>query len=126
MAEKSSESAQKATQMLEHSQEQVVEGYTYAQQTAKTMADIADISRDVSQIMDGLVDFVQEQKTALDGMAEDIGAISDIGEHNLSASEQAAAASHEMMQQAQALQDIAGRFNLRQTQSAEQMEESIC
>lgn len=45
----------------------------------------------------GLVDFVQEQKTALDGMAEDIGAISDIGEHNLSASEQAAAASHEMM-----------------------------
>ena len=73
-----------------------------------------------------LVDFVQEQKTALDGMAEDIGAISDIGEHNLSASEQAAAASHEMMQQAQALQDIAGRFNLRQTQSAEQMEESIC
>ena len=104
----------------------VVEGYTYAQQTAKTMADIADISRDVSQIMDGLVDFVQEQKTALDGMAEDIGAISDIGEHNLSASEQAAAASHEMMQQAQALQDIAGRFNLRQTQSAEQMEESIC
>ncbi len=112
--------------MLEHSQEQVVEGYTYAQQTAKTMADIADISRDVSQIMDGLVDFVQEQKTALDGMAEDIGAISDIGEHNLSASEQAAAASHEMMQQAQALQDIAGRFNLRQTQSAEQMEESIC
>ena len=59
-------------------------------------------------------------------MAEDIGAISDIGEHNLSASEQAAAASHEMMQQAQALQDIAGRFNLRQTQSAEQMEESIC
>lgn len=126
LAEKSSESAQKATQMLEHSQEQVVEGYTYAQQTAKTMADIADISRDVSQIMDGLVDFVQEQKTALDGMAEDIGAISDIGEHNLSASEQAAAASHEMMQQAQALQDIAGRFNLRQTQSAEQMEESIC
>ena len=126
MAEKSSESAQKATQMLEHSQEQVVEGYTYAQQTAKTMADIADISRDVSQIMDGLVDFVQEQKTALDGMAEDIGAISDIGEHNLSASEHAAAASHEMMQQAQALQDIAGRFNLRQTQSAEQMEESIC
>ena len=95
--------------MLGHSQEQVAEGYTYAQQTAKTMADIADISRDVSKIMDGLVDFVQEQKTALDGMAEDIGAISDIGEHNLSASEQAAAASHEMMQQAQALQDIAGK-----------------
>ncbi|MCR2024339.1 methyl-accepting chemotaxis protein [Anaerotruncus colihominis] len=126
LAEKSSESAQKATQMLEHSQEQVDEGYTYAQQTAKTMSDIADISHDVSKIMDGLVDFVQEQKTALDGMAEDIGAISDIGEQNLSASEQAAAASHEMTQQAQALQDIAGRFNLRQTQSAKQMEESIC
>lgn len=117
LANKSAESAQKTGEMLEHSQRQVAEGLDFANQSARTMGEISEISKEVAKIMDGLVSSVQQQDAALAEILNEINEISSLSDQNLSASAESAAASQQMTQQAEALKQISEQFNLRKSQN---------
>ena len=113
LANQSAESAQKTGEMLEHSQRQVAEGLDFANQSARTMGKIEEISKEVTKIMEGLVSSVQRQEGAIG----EINEISSLSDQNLNESAEAAAASQQMTQQAEALKRISEQFNLRKNQS---------
>ena len=117
LANQSAESAQKTGEMLEHSQRQVAEGLDFANQSARTMGKIEEISKEVTKIMEGLVSSVQRQEGALDEIIGEINEISSLSDQNLNESAEAAAASQQMTQQAEALKRISEQFNLRKNQS---------
>ncbi len=117
LANQSAESAQKTSEMLAHSQRQVAEGVDFAHQSARTMGEIAGISKEVVEIMNGLVRSVQQQDAALGEMLGEINEISNLSDQNLSASADSAAASQQMTEQAEALTRISEQFNLRKPQN---------
>ena len=81
------------------------------------MGKIEEISKEVTKIMEGLVSSVQRQEGALDEIIGEINEISSLSDQNLNESAEAAAASQQMTQQAEALKRISEQFNLRKNQS---------
>lgn len=113
LAAQSTESAHHATEVISNSQYAIQNGVQYAKQAAESFEDIEAISNEISDITKCLGEAVAVQKDSLENMTEQIGQINDFAQKNLDASFESATASQKLNRQAEELQGVSGRFQLR-------------
>lgn len=115
LAAQSTEFAHNATEVISNSQSAIQYGVQYAKQAAESFEDIETISNEISDITRCLGEAVSVQKDSLETMAEQIGQINNFAQKNLDASFESTTASQRLNQQAQELQGVSGRFQLRRS-----------
>lgn len=113
LAAQSTESAQHATEVISHSQSAIEYGVRFAKQAAESFEDIETISNEMSDITRSLGEAVAVQKESLETVTEQIGQINDFAQKNLDASFESTTASQKLNRQAEELQGVSGRFQLR-------------
>ena len=113
LAAQSTESAHHATEVISNSQHAIQNGVQYAKQAAESFEDIEAISNEISDITKCLGEAVTIQKDSLENMTEQIGQINDFAQKNLDASFESTTASQKLNRQAEELQGVSGRFQLR-------------
>lgn len=113
LAAQSTESAQHATEVISHSQSAIEYGVRFAKQAAESFEDIETISNEMSDITRSLGEAVAVQKESLETVTEQIGQINDFAQKNLDASFESTTASQKLNRQAEELQGVSERFQLR-------------
>lgn len=113
LAAKSGESSRKTTEMIKKSQEVVDEGSGFAVEMAKSMQDIYEITKEISDITIQLENAVESEKKSLQAITGQIASINELAQQNVSSSEESAQASKMLTNQADSLQKMANRFRLR-------------
>lgn len=115
LAAQSTEFAHNASEVINNSQSAIQYGVQYAKQAAESFEDIETISNEISEITKCLGEAVSVQKDSLETMTEQIGQINNFAQKNLDASFESTTASQRLNQQAQELQGVSGRFQLRRS-----------
>ena len=115
LAAQSTESAQHATEVISNSLYAIQNSVQYAKQAAESFEDIETISNEISDITKCLGEAVAIQKDSLENMTEQIGQINDFAQKNLDASFESTTASQKLNRQAEELQGVSGRFQLRRS-----------
>ncbi len=113
LAAQSTESAHHATEVISHSQSAIENGVQYAKQAAESFEDIETISNEISEITKCLGEAVAVQKDSLENMTDQIEQINDFAQKNLDASFESTTASQKLNRQAEELQGVSERFQLR-------------
>ncbi|MBC5646772.1 methyl-accepting chemotaxis protein [Christensenella tenuis] len=113
LAAKSGESSRKTTEMIRKSQEVVDEGSGFAVEMAKSMQDIYEITKEISDITIQLENAVASEKKSLQAITGQIASINGLAQQNVLSSEESAQASKMLTDQADSLQKMANRFRLR-------------
>lgn len=113
LAAQSTESAHHATEVISHSQSAIENGVQYAKQAAESFEDIETISNEISEITRCLGEAVAVQKDSLENMTDQIEQINDFAQKNLDASFESTTASQKLNRQAEELQGVSERFQLR-------------
>lgn len=115
LAAQSTEFAHNASEVINNSQSAIQYGVQYAKQAAESFEDIETISNEISEITKCLGEAVSVQKDSLETMTEQIGQINNFAQKNLDASFESTTASQRLNQQAQELQGVSRRFQLRRS-----------
>ena len=113
LAAQSTESAHHATEVITNSQYAISHGVRYAKQAAESFEEIESVSNEISDITERLGKAVTVQKDSLENMTEQIAQINDFAQKNLEASYESTTASEKLNRQAQELQGVSERFQLR-------------
>ncbi len=114
LAARSSEAAQSATSMVENTRAIISTGVELNVDTADSLKAISDVSSQISEISDRLVEAVQGQENALSVMEERIGTISGIADRNLQNAEGTEKSSGVLAREAEKLQAQVKNFVLKE------------
>ncbi len=113
LAAQSTESAQHASEVITNSQYAIQHGVRYAKQAAESFEEIENVSNEISKITERLGEAVAVQKDSLENMTDQIEQINEFAQKNLDASYESTTASQRLNKQAEKLQSVSGRFQLR-------------
>ena len=113
LAAQSTDSAHHVTEVITNSQFAIQRGMQYARQAAESFDEIEAISNEISEITVHLGEAVTVQKDSLENMTGQIEQINAFAQKNLDASYESTMASQKLNQQAEQLQNVSGRFQLR-------------
>ena len=113
LAAQSTDSAHHVTEVITNSQFAIQRGMQYARQAAESFDEIEAISNEISEITVHLGEAVTVQKDSLENMTGQIEQINAFAQKNLDASYESTMASQKLNQQADQLQNVSGRFQLR-------------
>ena len=113
LAVKSAEAAKSATDMMANTRAIIRTGVELNSDTAKSLEAISDVSVQISEISDQLVEAVHGQESALSLMEERIGTISAIADRNLQNAEGTEASSGLLAEEAEKLQAQVKNFILK-------------
>ncbi len=113
LAAQSTESAQHASEVITNSQYAIQHGVRYAKQAAESFEEIENVSNEISKITERLGEAVAVQKDSLENMTDQIEQINEFAQKNLDASYESSTASQRLNKQAEKLQSVSGRFQLR-------------
>lgn len=114
LAARSSEAAKSATSMVENTRAIISTGVELNVDTADSLKAISDVSSQISEISDRLVEAVQGQENALSVMEERIGTISGIADRNLQNEEGTEKSSGLLAREAEKLQIQVKNFVLKE------------
>lgn len=114
LAARSSEAAQSATSMVENTRAIISTGVELNVDTAESLKAISDVSSQISEISDRLVEAVQGQENALSVMEDRIGTISGIADRNLQNAEGTEKSSGLLAREAEKLQIQVKNFVLKE------------
>lgn len=114
LAARSSEAAKSATSMVENTRAIISTGVELNVDTADSLKAISDVSSQISEISDRLVEAVQGQENALSVMEERIGTISGIADRNLQNAEGTEKSSGLLAREAEKLQIQVKNFVLKE------------
>lgn len=120
LAAKTTESAKSASEIVAASSAAVGEGSSLAKDTADSMIEISEISRNVLNITLKLSDSVEEQKLSLEKMTEEVQSISHLATQNTEVSKQNSDVSSQLTSQAENLNALASKFQLKSKGGFEQ------
>lgn len=113
LAAKSAEAANNTTALIERTIEAIGEGAAIANDTAASIAVVAEKTRNVVEVIDGINISSQEQATGLSQAADGVDQISAVVQTNSATAEQSAASSQDLSVQAKLLQQLTERFHLK-------------
>ncbi len=113
LAAQSTDSAHHVTEVITNSQYAIERGMQYARQAAESFDEIGTISNEISKITVRLGEAVTVQKDSLENMTDQIEQVNAFAQKNLDASYESAMASQKLNKQAEQLQNVSGRFQLR-------------
>ena len=112
LAQRSASAAKEIKGLIEASVDQVDAGSMLVNQAGKTMADIVDSVRRVTDIMSEITAASQEQTSGIEQINQAITQMDDVTQQNASLVEEAAAASEAMQQQAAELAKVVSVFRI--------------
>ena len=113
LASKSGEAAQNTTALIAKSMQSVQSGVELMQNTQHSLDNVVEGAQDVCAKVQRISDSSAAQNETINGISMSITQIAQVVQTNAATSEESAAASKELSDQAQQLQDLVGRFQLR-------------
>ena len=115
LAAKSAQAAAETAELIEDSIEKVGVGSKIADETAKALEAITDVVKKSEVIIDGIADASNYQATAVAQVDQAINQVSQVVQTNSATSEECAAASEELSNQANRMLDLLSVFRLGAT-----------
>lgn len=113
LAAESAKAANSTAELIEESLKAVKNGTEIAGETADALAAVARGAKEVVGNVSSIVEASEEQKDVIEDIVAGVEQISAVVETNSATSQESAAASGEMSDQANVLKDLAGKFKLR-------------
>ncbi|MCL2117151.1 MAG: methyl-accepting chemotaxis protein [Planctomycetaceae bacterium] len=114
LAARSSKAAQETTELISKSTDEIRNGDTVAHQTEEALNAIVEQVDQTSQLVAGIAVASNEQAEGVRQVTLGLQQIDTVTQQNSAAAEESASASSEMSGMAQKLQELVGRFQLRQ------------
>lgn len=118
LASKSADAAKRTTSLIENSISSVKEGSAIANETAKSLENVAEKAILVTEAMKKIDVASNEQANAVTQVTQGIEQISSVVQTNSATAEESAAASEELSGQAKVLQSLTGRFQFKKKLSS--------
>lgn len=112
LAAKSAEAANQTTALIEGSVETVNRGSKIAKQTAKALAEIVDMSKNINDIVKNISKASEHQAESIEQINTGIDQISAVVQTNTATAEQSAAASEELSGQSLVLSNMIAKFKI--------------
>lgn len=117
LAGKSAQAASETAEMIEDSVRKVEQGVKLAEETAHALDEImVDIDKSVS-VMNSIAEVAADQATSVTQIDQAIGQVSMVVQTNSATSQQCAAASAELLNQANTLKELMSNFRLSEKRS---------
>lgn len=113
LAAKSAEAASETAEMIEDSIEKTRNGSVIAGETSSKLAAIASNVEEIVKIVASIAESSNEQAVALSQIDEAVSQVSSVVQNNSATSQQCAAASEQLSNQAQNLKALIGNYNLK-------------
>lgn len=113
LAGKSAEASKNTSALIAGAVQAVENGVGYADQTARSLAEIVEASKAVSDRIGEIASDTKEQAASISQVTIGIEQISGVVQSNSATAEQSAAASEELSGQAEMLKELVGKFRLR-------------
>ncbi len=114
LANKSSEASKDTANLIEQSIEAVARGTKIADATAQSLTKVVDAVRTTSSKVDMIANAAEQQADAIEQVTLGVDQISSVVQTNSATSEQSAAASQELSNQAAMLKNLVAKFILRE------------
>lgn len=113
LAGKSAQAASETAEMIEDSIRKVEQGSKLAEETAKALNVIVDAVDQSVELMNGIAETAVDQATAITQIDQAVGQVSQVVQTNSATSQECAAASEELLNQAAALKELMEKFKLK-------------
>ena len=113
LAQRSATAAKEISALIENSTAQVKEGSHLARSAGLTIADMAKTVQQVSTVMEEISGASLEQSEGIEDINRAIAQIEETTQQNAALVEEAAAAAQSLDEQAQSLDQLVGRFDLK-------------
>ena len=113
LAQRSATAAKEISALIENSTLQVKEGSQLARSAGQTIADMAKTVQQVSTVMEEISGASLEQSAGIEDINRAIAQIEETTQQNAALVEEAAAAAQSLDEQAQSLDQLVGRFDLK-------------
>lgn len=120
LASKSSEAAKNTTTLIEETVKAVENGTYIAGDTAKSMEVVVENTKVVTGLVEEIAHASDEQAGYIAQVSEGIMQISNVVQTNSATAQESAAASEELLGQAQMLKNLVGQFKLKNQQDPRQ------
>lgn len=125
LAGKSAEAAKNTTILIEETISAVENGSQITNKTATSLDNSAKATKEVVALIDDIEKASQEQATAIIQINQGIEQISAVVQTNAATAEESAAASEELSGQANILQELIAKFELREFEYAQCLKEDV-
>ena len=113
LAGKSAQAANETAELIEDSIAKIAKGSKLAEDTAKALETIVGNIDKIVELISNIALASNEQATAITQIDQAIGQVSDVVQSNSATSEQCAAASEELSNQAHRLRELISKFKLQ-------------
>jgi len=124
LASKSAEAAKNTTILIENSMRQVESGTKIADETAKSLLQVVESAKIVTDTVVKISEASNRQSDAIGQITLGVEQISSVVQTNSATAEESAAASEELSGQAQMLRNLANKFKLRDPVNHKQLVQS--
>ncbi len=112
LASQSSDAAKESTVLIESSMRAVKKGVVIAEETAKQLENVVTGSKTITEEVNKVASALEAQEDSFAQINTGVDNINDVVQTNAATSEECAAASQEMNNQAGALESLVSRFNI--------------
>ena len=113
LAQKSAKAAQNTSSLIEETIEAVEKGARITEETAESLATVSNHAKDINDIICSISGASEEEAQGVSQLTMGIDQISSVVQSNTATAEQSAAASEELSGQANILNDLVNRFQLK-------------
>ena len=114
LAQKSANAAKDTTMLIEETLQAVEQGTVLADSTAESLQRVVTGAGKVTELVNQIAEASVEQSRAVEQVSTGIDQISSVVQSNTATAEESAAASEELSGQANILNDLVGRFHLKE------------
>ncbi len=114
LAAQSAEAAKESAGLIEASVTAVEKGMQIADETANQLENVVESSKKITAEVSGVADALEAQAAAFNEINEGVENINDVVQTNSATSEECAAASQEMNNEAAALEEVISRFKVEE------------
>jgi methyl-accepting chemotaxis protein len=115
LASKSAEAARDTGNMIQNSMEKAEMGSRIAQETALSFKEIVSGINESNHLIAEIAEASEYQSSGISQINTGISQVAQVIQQNSATAEQGAAASHEMSNQSEVLEELISRFNVNQT-----------
>ncbi|WP_317050521.1 methyl-accepting chemotaxis protein, partial [Clostridium neonatale] len=113
LAEESSQAVKDTANLIENSIKSVNNGKEIADTTAASLEDVVEHTKEAVQLVDNITKLSEEQAISIEQINGGIDQIADVVQSNSAIAEESAAASEELSAQAETLEVMISRFELK-------------
>ena len=125
LAGKSAQAANETAELIEDSISKISKGSKLAEDTAKALETIVGNIEQIVELISNIANASNEQATAITQIDQAIGQVSQVVQSNSATSEQCAAASEELSNQAMRLRELIAKFKLREAETTYYQSEAL-